>query len=124
MIFGIGIDQVEVARVEKRLAQESGLKESLFTPAEIAYCQSKRHGAQNFAARFAAKEAFLKALGTGWRGGVTFCDIEIINDRQGRPACVLHGQARKLADDNHIAAIQVSLTHIHDLAAAIVTLET
>ncbi len=124
MIFGIGIDQVEVARVETRLARESGLKESLFTPAEIAYCDGKRHSAQNYAARFAAKEAFLKALGTGWRDGITFCDIEIINDQQGRPSCVLHGQARKLAESKHIAAVQVSLTHIHDLAAAIVTLET
>ncbi|MDD4052515.1 MAG: holo-ACP synthase [candidate division Zixibacteria bacterium] len=124
MIFGIGIDQVEVARVEKRLAQESGLKESLFTPGEIAYCQTKRYGAQNFAARFAAKEAFLKALGTGWREGIAFREIEIINDQLGKPSCRLHGQASKMAEQNHIIAVQVSLTHIHELAAAIVTLET
>jgi holo-[acyl-carrier protein] synthase len=124
MIFGIGIDQIEVPRVEERLARESGLKDSLFTPGEIAYCDGKRFGAQHYAARYAAKEAFFKAIGTGWRGGVGFCDVEIINDRQGRPSCVLHGPARRLADDNHIVAIQVSLTHIHDLAPAIVTLET
>lgn len=124
MIYGIGIDQIEVARVAERLARESGLRESLFTPGEIAYCDGKRYGAQHYAARYAAKEAFFKAIGTGWRGGVGFGDIEIINDRQGRPWCILHGPARRLADDNHIVAIQVSLTHIHDLAAAIVTLET
>lgn len=124
MIFGIGIDQIEVPRVRERLDKEDDLKETLFTAGEIAYCDGKRHSAQHYAARYAAKEAFFKAIGTGWRGGVGFGDIEIINDRQGKPSCVLHGPARRLAEMHRISAIRVSLTHIHELAAAIVTLET
>ncbi len=123
MIFGIGIDGVEVGRMKRRLAEEDGLRETLFTEGEIAYCEGRRFSAQNYAARFAAKEAFLKALGTGWRHGIAFREIEIVNDMQGKPSCVLHGQARKLADEFGIAAIQVSLSHIQELATAVVTVE-
>ena len=72
VIFGVGIDEIEVDRIEKKLQAENGLTERLFTSREIEYCRSRRFGAQNFAARFAAKEAFLKAIGTGWRDGVAW----------------------------------------------------
>lgn len=123
MIFGIGIDEVEVARVEEKLSRTDGLRERLFTPGEIKYCESKRYSAQNYAARFAAKEAFFKAIGTGWRHGFAFSDIEIINDEYGKPACVLHGLVLKYIEEQGITGIHVSLTHLKDIAGAIVMLE-
>jgi holo-[acyl-carrier protein] synthase len=95
----------------------------LFTAHEIEYCESKRYPAQHFAARFAAKEAMFKAVGTGWRDGFAFTDIEIINDDLGKPACVLHGKVKQFADDNGLTAVHVSLTHLKDIAGAIVLLE-
>jgi holo-[acyl-carrier protein] synthase len=123
MIFGVGIDEIEVARLEERLGRTDGLKEKLFTPREIEYCGAKRHGAQNFAARFAAKEAFLKAMGTGWRNGAAFAEIEIINDDLGKPVCVVHGKVKEFIETNGITGIHVSLSHLDDIAAAIVMLE-
>lgn len=123
MIYGIGIDQVEVARVKKKLDDTAGLAERLFTEAEREYCNSKKHPEQNYAARFAAKEAFFKAIGTGWRMGMGFCDIEIVNDEYGKPACVLHGRARQFAEEKGITGVHVSLTHLKDIAGAIVLLE-
>ena len=123
MIFGIGIDEIEVERVEKLIHKEDGLREKLFTSNEIRYCESKKHGARNFAARFAAKEAFLKAAGTGWRDGLAFGEIEITNDGLGKPCLVLHGKASEFAEKNGIRNTHVSLSHLKDLASAIVVLE-
>lgn len=123
MVFGIGIDSIEVARIKKQLDNEPGLKGKLFTVGEIEYCEAKRYCAQNFAARFAAKEAFLKALGTGWRDGLAFGEVEIVNDGLGRPQIVLYGRAKEVSDKAGITNIQVSMSHIKDFAAAIVTLE-
>ena len=91
--------------MEKSLRAEDGLKRKLFTSREIEYCDSKRNGVQNYAARFAAKEAFFKALGTGWRDGLGFCDIEIINDELGKPVCMVHGKAKDLVDSLGISSI-------------------
>lgn len=123
MIFGIGIDKVDVARVAMQLQRQAGLREQLFTEREIRYCESRRHGAQHYAARFAAKEAFLKALGTGWRDGLAFSDIEIVNDESGKPACVVHGAARRKIEEHGITAVHVSLTHLPEIAGAVVMLE-
>lgn len=123
MVFGIGIDSIEVSRIKKQVDGEPGLKEKLFTAREIEYCETKRYYAQNYAARFAAKEAFLKALGTGWRDGLAFGEIEIVNDTLGRPRIVLTGRAKEISDKVGITNIQVSMSHIRDYAAAIVTLE-
>jgi len=123
VIFGVGIDEVEVARVEKKLSDTPGLKERLFTEGEIKYCESKRHPSQNYAARFAAKEAFFKAVGTGWRNGFAWTDIEIVNDEIGKPACRLHGRVKQFAEENQITGVHVSLTHLRDIAGAIVMLE-
>jgi holo-[acyl-carrier protein] synthase len=123
VIIGIGLDEIDVARMEKELRENTGLKETLFTPGEIAYCESKRYSAQNYAARFAAKEAFLKALGTGRQSGQTFSEIEIVHDELGKPACVLHGKTRGAAEERGINMIHVSLTHLKDIAAAVVVLE-
>lgn len=123
LIFGLGLDIIEVPRVARNLARTSGLKSRLFTAAEIAYCESKTRSAEHFAARFAAKEAFLKALGTGWRGGLRFDEIEIVNDERGRPGLVVHGQVRDFCEANRIAGMHVSLTHLKETAAAVVVLE-
>jgi holo-[acyl-carrier protein] synthase len=123
VIYGVGIDEVEVARVEKKLEETAGLKERLFTGTEIKYCESKKNKAQHFAARFAAKEAFFKALGTGWRKGMGFSEIEIVDDDLGKPACVLHGKVRQYVEELGINGYHISLTHLKDIAAAIVVLE-
>jgi holo-[acyl-carrier protein] synthase len=123
MIYGIGIDLIEVERIRKQLTQGERFKNRIFSPDEIAYCESKKNKAQNYAARFAAKEAFFKALGTGWRGGLAFNQVEILNDDLGKPEIRLHGKAEKLIEEKGITNICVSLTHLRDIASSIVTLE-
>ncbi|HOW86060.1 MAG TPA: holo-ACP synthase [Candidatus Aminicenantes bacterium] len=123
MIFGAGTDIIEVRRVEEKLLRTGGLKDKLFTPAEIAYCESKHSPAQHFAARFAAKEAFLKAMGTGWSGGHKFSEIEVINNPQGKPELFVHGKVREFCQAHGIGLMEVSLTHIKDVASAVVVLE-
>jgi len=124
MILGIGIDIIEVGRIDRQLKSEEGLSESLFTSGEISYCRSKRDAAQFFAARFAAKEAFLKALGSGQRDGISFSDVELINDTLGKPGLVLHRAALEKAKNIGITHMHLSLSHIKDYATAMVTLET
>jgi holo-[acyl-carrier protein] synthase len=123
MIVGIGTDIIEVARIEKLLAKQTRFQKRIFTEIEIAYCESKKNRAQNYAARFAAKEAFLKAIGTGWRGGVAFKEIEVVNNERGKPEIFLSGTAREFADNLGISNIQVSLSHLKDFAIAVVMAE-
>lgn len=124
MIYGIGIDTIEVARIHNQLTGGERFKTRIFTPAEIDYCEAKKNKAQNYAARFAAKEAFFKALGTGWRGGLAFTQVEVRNDSLGKPEIHVRGKAQELIEANGITNIQVSLTHLKDIASAIVILET
>lgn len=123
MILGIGTDIIEVERISKHIEAGFGFKEKVFTLKEIDYCESKTNKAQNYAARFSAKEAFLKAVGTGMRHGLAFTDIEVVNDELGKPEMMLHGKAldhiRKLGVTN----IQISLTHLRDWVNAIVIIE-
>ena len=123
MIFGAGTDIIEVQRVEEKLLRTGGLKGKLFTPNEIAYCESKRRPAMHFAARFAAKEAFLKAMGTGWTGGHKFSDIEVVNNAKGKPELFVHGKVKEFCEAHGVSGMEVSLTHIKDLASAVVVLE-
>jgi len=122
MIFGIGIDNIEVDRVRKQL-EKNGFKEKIFSPAEIEYCDNRKNFAECYAARFAAKEAFLKAIGTGWRGGLTFNEIEVLNDKLGKPVLKLYGKSKEFAEKNEIDNIHVSLTHLKNYASAIVIIE-
>jgi len=124
MIYGIGIDAIEVQRIQKQLTQSGRFKERIFTQNEISYCESKKNKAQNYAARFAAKEAFFKALGTGWRGGLGFNQVEITNDELGKPEIHLYGKAKQLIEGKGITDIHVSLTHLKATASSIVILET
>lgn len=123
MIVGIGTDIMDVARVREAMEKDSGFGHQIFTPTEIAYCESKANKYQHYAARFAAKEAFMKALGIGWQKGVQFTDIQIENNQLGQPFISLKGKANEFAQDFGILKILVSLAHIKDFATAMVVLE-
>lgn len=125
MIFGLGIDLIEVARIEKQIDSQTRFKTKIFSKKEIEYCESfKANRAQHYAARYAAKEAFFKAIGTGYRGGLTFAEISIENDDLGKPTVILSGSARALAESKGFANIKVSLSHIKEYACAIVIIQT
>jgi holo-[acyl-carrier protein] synthase len=124
VIVGLGTDILEVARL--RLAMErrgERLLNRLFTPEERAYCESRVHAAEHFAARFAAKEATMKALGTGWRGGIAWRDIEVVREESGRPTLLLAGRAKERADALGVSAAHVTLTHDDTYGMAVVILE-
>lgn len=110
--------------MRETIARTPRFVERVFTPAEREYCESKGvAAAQSFAARFAAKEAFLKALRTGWRGKITWQDIEVVNDADGVPSLNVTGEARKLLDAMDAAKIHVSISHTAEHAIAQVILE-
>ena len=123
MIIGIGIDIVTVERFARGLPSEPGLKEDLFTEGEIAHCEGKARSAECFAARFAAKEAFLKAVGTGWRDGLAFKQIEVFADRLGKPELKLRGKASEAAAALNVRAVHLSMSHEATHAVAVVILE-
>jgi holo-[acyl-carrier protein] synthase len=125
MIIGVGCDVLDVARVKKELMKKGGgLRDKVFTPEEIKYATGKRFPERHLAARFAAKEALLKALGTGLRGKLAWKDIEVKNGPLGKPEMVLRGQAKALAKTLGVKRIFLSLSHTHGLAQASVILES
>jgi holo-[acyl-carrier protein] synthase len=124
MVLGIGIDLCTVARMQKELdALGRGFLEAVFTAAEIAHGESRPHPAEHFAARFAAKEATLKALAGGKASGSFWLDIEVEDDDDGAPRLVLHGRIRDIADDLGVRRLHVSLSHDRQLATATVIAE-
>ncbi|MBW7848161.1 MAG: holo-ACP synthase [Bacteroidales bacterium] len=123
MIFGIGTDIIEVARIEKQLANNQALKSKLFTHREQIYSEGKSTMYQHYAARFAAKEAFFKALGTGYRFGMAFHEIEVVNDELGKPVIHLHGKVADFLRENQIAHVHLSISHVKEMAVAYVVLE-
>ena len=124
MIFGVGIDLIEVSRIARQVSAGPRFLDRIYTEKEIAYCEGKKNKVQNYAARFAAKEAFLKSIGMGWQKGLAFKDIEVVNNPLGKPELVLSGKSLELAEKHHITGIHVSLTHLKDVAGAVVVLET
>ena len=125
MIVGIGIDVVEVARLAEALnRQGDSFVERVFTDRERAACDSRADRVLALAARFAAKEACLKALGTGWAEGLGFRDVEIVREGTQPPRLVLHGEAVRRAQALGMIRSHVSLTHQPGLAAAVVILES
>lgn len=124
MIVGSGVDLAEVARIGAAVERfgERFLRR-VFTPAEIAYVERKANRLERYAARFAAKEAGMKALGTGWRRGVRWRDFEVLNLPSGRPTLRLHGKAREYAERMGVKNITLSLTHTREQALANVLLE-
>jgi holo-[acyl-carrier protein] synthase len=126
MIVGTGVDLCEVDRIRKALESSHGerLRERVYTAREIAYAQRKAHPWERYAARFAAKEAGMKALGTGWRGGLGWRDLEVANLPSGRPTLRLYGKAKEIADKLGVQNISLSITHTAVQALAMVILES
>ena len=125
MIVGTGIDIAEVGRIRETIERhgERFLKR-IFTEGEIQYCESKANRVERYAARFAAKEAGMKAIGTGWNHGVRWRDLEVARKPGGRPMLLLHGKAAEFAAKLGTNNIALSLTHTAEQAMAQVILET
>lgn len=124
MIYGIGIDLVKVSRMEGVLQRwEERFRSKVFTPGEVAYCMRKKNPSPSFAARFAAKEAFVKALGIGIRRGVHWRNVEVKRGPLGRPVLSLNGLALEICRKEGIEGFHLSLTHDGDYAGAVVVLE-
>lgn len=125
MVLGVGTDLMETRRIEESI-QRYGERflERVFTAGEIAYCRrKKKNAAESFAARFAAKEAGAKALGTGISKGVTWKELEVRREANGRPTLHLSGRAAELAGAMGVRRMQLSLTHSRELAMAVVVVE-
>jgi len=124
VIVSIGIDIIEVYRIRETLSRTPRFAERVFTERERAYCEKKgTAAAQSYAARFAAKEACLKALKTGWRGLITWHDIEIISGENGVPSLKISGEAEKIFQNLGANAIHLSMSHTTEHAVAQVIFE-
>jgi holo-[acyl-carrier protein] synthase len=123
LILGVGVDLVQVERMEKALARGERFQRRIFTERETAYCLRHKHPATHFAARFAAKEAGMKAIGTGWSNGVGWKDFEVTLDARGRPNLLLSGKAAEFAMAMGATHTVVSLAHDGGFSIAVVALE-
>jgi holo-[acyl-carrier protein] synthase len=124
MIIGMGIDVAEVKRIRDVIeSQSERFLRRVYAPDEIAYCEQFKNKYERYAARFAAKEAAMKALGTGWSRGVRWVDVEVVRQRGGRPTIELKGEARKIADKLGVKNIALSITHTSEQAIAHVIFE-
>ncbi|HSS20721.1 MAG TPA: holo-ACP synthase [Pyrinomonadaceae bacterium] len=124
MIVAIGIDIIEVARIREVLSRTPGFRLRVFTEAEREYCDSRGlANAQHYAARFAAKEAALKALHTGWRGGIGWQDVEVAAHDSGAPYLVLHAKVKELFDASNATKAHLTMSHTSEHAIAEVILE-
>jgi holo-[acyl-carrier protein] synthase len=125
MIVGIGIDIAEVGRIREAIERHGErFLRRIYTEGEIQYCESKANRVERYAARFAAKEAGMKAIGTGWNHGVRWRDIEVARKPGGRPTLVLHGRAAEFAAKLGATNFVLSLTHTAEQAMAHVILES
>jgi holo-[acyl-carrier protein] synthase len=124
VIVGTGIDLAEVPRIRASIERYGDkFLHRIYTPFEREYVERKANRFERYAARFAAKEAAMKALGTGWRRGVTWQDFEVANLPSGRPTLRLHGAARRIAEQLGVSAISLSLTHTAEYGQAFVIFE-
>ena len=125
MIVGLGVDIADVNRMREAIERHGErFLRRVFTSREIDYCESHRNRYERYAARFAAKEAAMKALGTGWRRGVRWLDIEVVRELSGKPALELRGAARAIAGELGVKHTALSLTHTETQALAQVTFES
>lgn len=122
-IIGIGTDMIEVHRIKKAIEGSQNFTNRIFSSEEIQLCNEKSNPFQSFAARFAAKESFLKALGTGWSQGIEWTDILILSDENGAPQIHLKGKAQELCEQKEIDRVHVSISHLKEYASAYVILE-
>lgn len=124
MIYALGTDLVEVARIERIMGRwRERFIRKVYSEEEMRYCSAKAFPAQHFAARFAAKEAFLKGVGLGMAGGVGFRDVEVATGAKGKPELRFHGRAREMVDRAGITESHISLSHTDRYAVAVVVLE-
>ena len=121
-LLGIGTDIIECLRIAQMI-QRHGEQfiERVYTPHEIQYCQARKQATQHFAGRWAAKEAVLKALGTGWIRGISWRDVEVRTETSGKPTIVLRGGARDAADAQGISEVLISISHCRTFATAYAT---
>ncbi len=125
MIVGIGIDLAEVSRIREAIERHGQrFIQRIYTEKEIAYVERKANKYERYAARFAAKEAGMKAVGTGWKRGVRWRDFEVTNLPSGRPTLQFHGEAAKFAEHLGVRNIALSITHTAAEGMAIVILES
>lgn len=118
-VVGIGTDIVECLRIAQMIERHGELFiNRVYTPDEIRYCQSRKQATQHFAGRWAAKEAILKALGTGWRRGISWRDVEIRNEGGGKPVVALRGGAREQVERLGIGEMLISISHCRSHATA------
>ena len=123
MIVGIGIDLVKIDRIDKAGKDHPGFLERVFTEREREYCARQKYPAQHYAGRFAAKEAVLKAIGTGWSAGVKWTDIEVLHGEGGGPIVNLSGRVKDLMDLRGVKQVFLSYSHDEGYAVAQVVLE-
>lgn len=118
-IIAHGIDLVDFPRIEQMIERHGDrFVNRVFTAAEQAYARANRNTIEKYAGRFAAKEAVLKLVGTGWRGKIKWTDIEVTNDAVGRPEVTLSGEVKRIAESLHIQQISISITHTANFAIA------
>lgn len=113
-----GVDLVPIARIARLVSEQPAILETIFTSRELAYCDGKRRRFEHLAARFAAKEAVLKAFGTGLGTGMSWTDVEVVNEISGRPTVQLHGAVADYAARYGFSNLDISLSHTADLAIA------
>src|SRR6516164_7323582 len=124
MIIGMGIDVAEVGRIRDVIeSQTERFLRRVYTANEAAYCEQFKNKYERYAGRFAAKEAAMKALGTGWSRGVRWVDVEVVRQRGGRPKVKLHGEAGEIAGRMGVKNISLSITHTSEQAFAQVIFE-
>ena len=123
MIAGIGVDIIEVARIKRVLEKNPAFKSKVYSEREIEYCESKADPGLSYAARFAAKEAFMKALGTGWNHEVSWSEIETISNKDGAPELLISGNSRSAIEKRNIVNCYLSLSHEKEYSVACVVLE-
>ena len=122
MIIGIGVDLVKIDRIDKAGKHHGGFLERLFTDREREYCSRQKFPAQHYAARFAAKEAVLKAIGTGWSAGIKWTDMEVLHGEGGGPIVNLSGRVKDLVDLKGVKQVLLSYSHDEGYAVAQVVL--
>jgi holo-[acyl-carrier protein] synthase len=117
-LAGVGVDIVQISRMAHVLERTPSFRERVFTEEERAYCDATAHPAEHYACRFAAREAVLKALGTGFSGGIRFDDVSVTHDRGGRPHALLVGRAAEMARDAGVVEVALSLSYTSEMAVA------
>lgn len=124
MAIYCGVDIIEIDRLKKSIENVDGFRDRVFTPSEVAYCENRKKAKyESYAARFAAKEAVMKALGTGMGGGLGFSQIEILNNESGKPYAVLSSRAKEVYAGLGARSMDISVSHCKDYAVAYAVIE-